>query len=60
MPAETKKDLKTTIGGVLAGLAIIFTQVSYALDEDQLTVMSLVTIGGAIALIYALLGAKDA
>ena len=60
MATEPKKNLKTTIGGVLAGVAIIFTQIGYALDDDPATTLSVVAIGGAIALVWALFQAGDA
>ena len=59
MAIGPKKDLKTTIGGVVAGLAIVFTQVGYALDSDPATTMSITAIVGALGLVWALFSAQD-
>ena len=59
MATVPKKDLRTTIGGIVAGLAIIFTQVGYALDSDPATVISWSAIAGAVGLMWALFSAKD-
>lgn len=40
-PGEHMKSWKTTTAGVVAGLGIIATQVSYLLDNDVLTTFSI-------------------
>lgn len=59
MAIEVKKDLKTTIGGIVAGLAIILTQIGYLLDNDSETIMSWTAVAGAVGLMWALFSAKD-
>jgi len=44
------KSTKTTIVGIVGGLAIILTQVYHALDADPATVLDFEAIVGALAL----------
>ncbi|MCE2925821.1 MAG: hypothetical protein LW822_10315 [Phycisphaeraceae bacterium] len=45
------KSWKTTVSGIVAGLAIIFTQVGYLLDNDPATTISIEAIVAACAVI---------
>ena len=54
-----KGSWKTTSAGVLAGIAIIATQVSYVLDADPATVFSLEAVFGALGMIGIGFFARD-
>lgn len=45
------KSWKTTVSGIVAGLAIIFTQVGYLLDNDPATTISVEAVVAACAVI---------
>lgn len=45
------KSWKTTVSGIVAGLAIIFTQVGYLLDNDPATTISVEAIVAAVAVV---------
>jgi hypothetical protein len=45
------KSWKTTVSGIVAGLAIIFTQVGYLLDNDPATTISIEAVVAACAVI---------
>lgn len=45
------KSWKTTVSGIVAGLAIIFTQVGYLLDNDPATTISVDAIVAAVAVV---------
>ena len=58
------KNMKTTIAGILAALAIIFVNVSAAMDEDPNTTIQLDQLIGGIVTALSVMGvgyfAKDA
>ncbi len=45
------KSWKTTVSGIVAGLAIIFTQVGYLVDNDPATTISIEAIVAAVGVI---------
>jgi hypothetical protein len=53
------KSWKTTVSGIVAGLAIIFTQVGYLLDNDPATTISIEAIVAAVGLIALGWNARD-
>lgn len=54
-----KGSWKTTSAGVLAGIAIIATQVSYLLDADPATVFSIEAVFAALGMIGIGFFARD-